>query len=167
MAAKQISLPDRHYVNAAEGWLELGNPEEAKRELAQVAPHLRLHPDVLEMSWRIFARKRDWEGALNIAQAMTRLACERPDGWIYLSFSLHELSRTREALEILLEIVERFPEVSAISYNIACYACQLGLLPEAEKWLHNAFSHGNSLELKLMAADDPDLKPLWPKLAMI
>ena len=167
MAANRLEAPDRHFLDAAEGWLELGLPQEATTELKEISPQLRLHPEVLELSWRIYARGKNWEAALNVAHAMTKVAGDRPDGWIYLSFALHELGRTRDALEILLAVAERFPGISAISYNIACYACQLGLVPEAEKWLKNAFSHGNRLELKLMAADDPDLEPLWHKLAEI
>ena len=46
-------------------------------------------------------------------------------------------------------------------YNLACYECQLGRLAEAKRWLVAAFELGNPRQTKLMALDDPDLRPLW------
>ena len=50
-----FSPPDSHHLEAAKGWLELGNPEEAFEELGLIEPQLRGHPDVLELCWRIYA----------------------------------------------------------------------------------------------------------------
>ena len=46
-------------------------------------------------------------------------------------------------------------------YNLACYECQLGRLTEARRWLEAAYELGGTREMKLMALDDEDLRPLW------
>jgi hypothetical protein len=46
-------------------------------------------------------------------------------------------------------------------YNLACHECRLGRLEEARHWLQKAFEVGDPQRIKLMALDDPDLKPLW------
>jgi hypothetical protein len=37
--------PDEHHLNAAEGWLELGNHLEANEELEKIEAFIRPHPD--------------------------------------------------------------------------------------------------------------------------
>ena len=43
--------PDSMHLEAAQGWLELGNHEEANEELELIDAPLRVHPDVLEGMW--------------------------------------------------------------------------------------------------------------------
>ena len=152
------------HVQAARGWLELGNHLEANAELEKITARRRAHPDVLEVRWEIYAKVKDWEACLEIAGAVIKTAPERASGWIHRSFALHELKRTQEAWDNLFPVAERFPKVPTIPYNLACYAAQLGKLWESQQWLKQAFKIGDSKELKLLALDDPDLKPLWDKI---
>ena len=71
------------------------------------------------------------------------------------------MKRTEEAWNALLPVATSFPSDPTIPYNLACYAAQLGRLPEARDWLAQAFRLGNAKELKLRALEDPDLAPLW------
>ena len=159
----ELEPPDSIHLKAAEGWLGLGNHIEANEELENIAPHFRVHPDVLEIRWQIYAKENKWEACADIARAVTKLAPERPSGWIHLAYSLRRakgggLEAARDALS---SVAGKFPKVSIIPYNLACYACQLGNLKEAWAWLEKAFNIGDSKQLKLMALADPDLEPLW------
>jgi Flp pilus assembly protein TadD len=155
-----IGFPDRHYVDAAEGWLELGDSAEAARELRRLSPAALGHTDVLDLRWRLHAARGQWDSALDVARLVTSVAPERPSGWIHQSYTLHELKRTEEALHLLLPVAEQFPEESIIAYNLACYACQLGDLAGAKIWLERASKGRGKLPLKQMALEDPDLAPL-------
>lgn len=162
---KPLEPPDSIHLKAAEGWLELGNHIEANEELEQIAPLLRAHPDVLEVRWQIYAKEKKWRPCVDIATAITRLAPGRPVGWIHRSYALHELKRTQEAWDNLLQVADRFPNELLIRYNLACYASRLGKLSEAKAWLHKAFEvSGDPARVKLMALDDEDLQPLWRKI---
>ena len=141
--------PDACHLQAACGWLELGNHREADEELEKITPRLRRHPDVLEMRWRIYSQAGKWEACLDLADAWVKLSPRRASGHIYRSFALHKLKRTQEAFELLLPLVTRFPTKLTIPYSLACYAYQLGRLTEAERWL----SHMHTII-------DPNLKQL-------
>ncbi len=64
--------PDSLRLEAAQGWLELGNPVEAQAELAQIAPEFQAHPAVLEVRWEICTKTNKWDLALEIASALIR-----------------------------------------------------------------------------------------------
>ena len=68
------------HLEAAQGWLELGNHEEANEELELIDAPLRSHPDVLEVRWGIYAKVKNWEACLDIGKAMVKLrALENED----------------------------------------------------------------------------------------
>jgi hypothetical protein len=47
-----LEAPDSIHLQAAEGWIVLGNYAEANDELEQIAAANRAHPDVLQLRWR-------------------------------------------------------------------------------------------------------------------
>lgn len=157
---KRLESPDIHHLNAAEGWLGLGNAVEAQVELEKMAPASRNHPDVLRVQYHVHERTKDWERAAETGQVLCQIAQESPFGWIHLAYALHELKRTREAYDVLAPMVDRFPEEYVIRYNLACYSCQLGNLDEARAWLEKAISLAGPETIKQMALKDPDLEKL-------
>ena len=94
---KPLVPPDAYYQKAAQGWLELGNYLEANTELDQITPELRVHPDVLEIRWEIYAKHKHWEACVQIGHAIINGDPYRSTGWIHHSFALHALKRTEEA----------------------------------------------------------------------
>ncbi len=164
---KSLEPPDTHHLRAAEGWLELGNPQEAEAELDNVTFAYRAHPEVLSLRWQISAKARKWETCVDLATAVLATDPKGPDGWIHRSFALHELKRTKEARELLEPAADLFPDNWTIRYNLACYACQLGNLEEAREWLKDAIDLAGSNEVKLMARNDKDLEPLWARIGEI
>jgi hypothetical protein len=67
---KPLEPSDSLHVQAAQGWLELGNHIEADAELDNIDGPLRAHPDVLKERWEIYAAAKKWEAALDIAAAI-------------------------------------------------------------------------------------------------
>ena len=160
----KLEPPDSHHVSASLGWLELGNPREARLELDRLPANLRECPEALFVRWEIEAREKDWPSSLETARALAIAAPHEPDGWIKQSYSLHELKRTREAWDGLIAVEERFPKTSIIPYNLACYACQLGDSAEAMQRLGKAIKLGGKDQIKSMALKDLDLKALWDEI---
>ncbi len=145
----------------------LGQPLEARAELETVAPSYSRHPDFLEVQWRLAAALRDWNDALEIAQSLVLLAPDRSLAWIHQSYTLHELRQTDEAWSLLLPVADRFPEEPTIAYNLACYACQLGMLQDSRHWLRRAARIASRDEILSSALSDPDLEPLRHELNAI
>ena len=164
---KPLTRQTVFHLQAAEGWLELGNHIEANAELDKITPKMQAHPDVLEVRWNIYAKAGRWEACADIAQALCKLVPRYSVGFIHLAYSLHEMKRTKEALNTLLPVAHKFPDEWQIPYNLACYSCQLGELKEAWQWLERAFTISDKVEIKTKALEDRDLEPLWKQIGEI
>jgi predicted Zn-dependent protease len=161
---KALEFYDQRQLEAAQGWIGLGDLVEASEELERITPEMRGHPAVLVIRYEIYSTAKKWEMAAEVAGAISRILPDESFGWIHLAYSLHELKRTKEAWNVLILIADKFPKESTISYNLACYACQLGNLKEGMKWLEKARDLAGKKDIRLMALDDPDLEPLWPNI---
>jgi hypothetical protein len=159
-----LSHIDRFYLEAAEGWLMLGNPLEANEELERIDSENAYHPGVLAMRWQVYAAAQWWEAAYVVSKALTDLAPESPAAWICHANTVRNYKGVMEAWHTLLGIVTKFPKDAVIRYNLACYAAQLCLLEEACGWLIQAFDLEEAVQLKVAAIYDPDLQPLWDKI---
>lgn len=62
---------NRTLLQAAEGWLALGNLLEANEELERISPTLRAHPEVLEIRCRIYEAAEQWEMGLVVASSLS------------------------------------------------------------------------------------------------
>ena len=67
---KALQPPDSHHLQAAQGWVELGNPLEANEELENITPADHAHPAVLEIHWQIYAKAKKWDAALPRREAV-------------------------------------------------------------------------------------------------
>jgi hypothetical protein len=166
-ASESSSLPRSAVlaVDAAEGWLMLGRPDEACGELRTVEGAFYCHPKVVAMWWQVCATARRWEEAWLVAKAYCRVAPGRPEAWICQANALRECVGLKAAKDLLVSMVGRFPKDPVLPYNLACYSCQLGQLRQSCTWLLKAFKIERSPELKLLALLDPDLEPLWDRIA--
>ena len=161
-----LEPPETHYLSAAQGWAELGNPAEARAELAQIAEGHQIHPDVLEVRWLICAQEGRWDEGLQVARSLLRAAPERASGWLHQSYAIRraEDGGVKKALEALLPAMDQFPKEAIIPYNLSCYSCLLDDLDTARLLFKRALAIGNKEEIKLMALADSDLEPLWPEI---
>jgi tetratricopeptide (TPR) repeat protein len=157
---KPLAPPDSMHLEAAEGWLELGNHLEANEELERIQPQLRVHPDVLEVRYEVYSRACKWAACVDIADAIVKMTPDCRFGWIHRSYALHVLRRTVEAYEYLFPVADKFPDCWTVPYNLACYCAQLGRIPEAEMWFQKAVAIEPDTVRKA-GLDDPDLEPLW------
>ena len=159
-----LEAPDSLHLQAADGWIGLGNYPEANEELGQIAAANRAHPDVLQLRWRIYANAEKWDACLDIATVLTTITPERRFGWIHRAHALDKLGRTLEAKDLLLTVVNDFESNSTIPYRLARYCARLGEIDQAKQWLGKALLSADGLEavdrLRKMAMEDPDLEPL-------
>lgn len=158
---KPLEPPGSHHLNAAQGWLGLGDYQSALDELEFIDPVLRSHPDALAVRCDIYLAAMKWPAVVAVASALVQLIPNRPSGWVRRSFALHGLKQTQQAFDLLLPAVEKFPEIPTIPYNLACYCAQLGKLEEARHWLQQSYEIGDATILKVAARHDPDLAPLF------
>jgi len=166
MDVQKLEPPDTHYLDAATGWLGLGCPQEAREELSRISPANQCHPDTLEVRWTLLVREERWDDALKIAELELKLRPEDPAGWLHRAYALRRAPKGGliGAWGVLLLAAEKFPKEPVIAYNLSCYATQLKDLVSARLWLHRSIKVGDKAEIKKMALDDDDLKPLWSEI---
>ncbi len=157
---KTLEYPDRHHVNAANGWLELGNVAEARLEADAISLPGRAHLEAFLVRWKIAARLQNWSEAHRIATIFTKVVPNQVTGWICLSYSLYRLKRPLEAWMQLLPRAADFPRVSAIPYMLACYAHELGNHKLANQFLLRSADLGGPSEIKGCLTAAGDLPPI-------
>jgi hypothetical protein len=160
-----FSREDQFHLQAASGWLGLKNYAEANHELDEIKPENRVHPAVLSLRYDIYAKAEKWDMASVVADALTRMMPDEPNGWICLAYSTRRKSGggIPKAKDILLKAEPKFPKIFLFPYNLACYCSQLSEFDDARTWIKKAMAI-NDKAVKKIAVDDPDLKPLWDNM---
>ena len=159
----QLQHPDTVHLEAAAGWIQLGDYDSANDELEKIRAEWRAHPDVLDLRWLIYSHHKQWDACLDIASAIVKIASGRVWGWVHKAYALRRATGggIEKAKPVLLEAAKLFPDDDIIQYNLACYCAQLGQLNAAQEHLDKSYELGDAKQIKLMALDDDDLKPLW------
>jgi Flp pilus assembly protein TadD len=163
---QRVGPPDSFHLRAAIGWTELGCRNDALSELEAISPENRRHPDVLEVRWAILAGDGQWEAALDVAQKLVLSAPDRASGWLHRAYALRRVPEggIEKAWEALHPAADLFPKEQTVFYNLSCYACQMNRLDDARSWLQRALKAGRKENIKNMALEDEDLKPLWEEI---
>jgi tetratricopeptide (TPR) repeat protein len=138
----------------------------ASGELDAIQGEERLSTEVMAARSDLFLAARKWDAVVAVAKVV---AVQRPGdgkGWIDWAFALHELQRTAEAKDVLLQ-AERFLKdtPAVLHYNLACYHCLLGEMTEAKHRLRQACRL--DADFKKTALDDPDLKAMRDYIATL
>jgi tetratricopeptide (TPR) repeat protein len=133
-----LPISEQFHVEAAKGWVLLGDRNEAHQELSHISRRWRQHPEILEMRWYLLAEEGSWEAALPIARRINEQYPERLFGWLAHAHSLLKSFGDAEgAWNVLLPAADLFagPQVP---YGLACYASLAGRFDEAREWLETA-----------------------------
>ena len=152
-------------IIAAQGYVELELFAEARQELAALPENVFDRTDVIEITVLLLMGERRWEEALAHARQLCAAEPEEPGGFIHAAFCLHEMSRTREAVDVLVRGPASLQGKAVFFYNMGCYHARLGEMDAAVEMLQKAFSKDESL--RRSARRDPDLDALRPRLEMI
>ena len=60
-------------MQAAEGWLELGDWQSANDELEEITPTMRAHRDVLKMRYRIYIKAKKWLMVKEVLHSLSQM----------------------------------------------------------------------------------------------
>jgi predicted Zn-dependent protease len=149
-------------VRIAEGYAELGMLEDALEELSQLDAVQQDRVEVLRMRVDILLRKQEWKDALNLSLRFCDVNPNQPYGYVHAAFCLHELGRTSEAKQTLLDGPAALLDEPVYYYNLACYDTVLGNLEQAKVYLRASFRLDKSF--RELAKTDPDLEQIRDEL---
>lgn len=145
-------------LNAAIGYMNLNMTEDALAELNALTEAERVRTEALAVRTAVLIRRREWDSALQLATALCRAHPDHPSPYLDAAFCLHEMKRTAEAKELLLNGPRSLRATGIFHYNMACYEAQLGNLAAARDYLGQAVCLDE--RYREMALNDPDLLPL-------
>lgn len=147
--------PHDRSILAAQGYLELGMFQDVWRELNTLPADRLSRADVMEIFVLSLMGERRWDDALTLARQLREKQPEEPGGFIHEAYCLHELGRTQEALDLLLDGPPSLQERAVFFYNAGCYHARLGDFTAALVMLEKSFEMDGNL--KKSARRDPDL----------
>jgi Flp pilus assembly protein TadD len=153
-------IPPEKYLSYALGYLQLGLHAAARDELSALPPEFLATPPALAVRLETAMADETWDEVIALAPELIGhdSAQERP--WIAWAYALRERQRVAEAQETLLAGARLIRAPSPlVAYNLACYACLLGELPEARRLLAEVVARDKTW--RDLARDDPDLAPLF------
>ena len=164
-----LSIEDLRRIRSAEGWAELGDTDEATRELSAAGPQFQSDPEVLAARWIIFSHCGKWDAGKKTASALIEIDSNCSQYWIWLAYATRRASPEgiKEAHTILVNAHTRFPSEPMILFNLACYETQMNNLLCAGQWLCKAFDRAKGVSdatyrfFRNLAKEDPDLAPFW------
>ena len=127
-------------LSYANGYRELGMFKESLEELSHLPKTLSDRIKALQMRLAVNFDAKDWPAAECVAKEITLREPNDPGHFVNLAFATRRTKSIQEANAILLNAVDRFPNVSLVHYNLGCYACISGDLETAKDRLVKSIS---------------------------
>lgn len=148
-----------HQLRAAQGFLELGDPDSAWEELESIPAEERAHPIALRLRVYIYHEKKRWAEMAEISRHLTEVEPEQPEHWTNRASAERRHLGIPVAEKTLLHALERFPNEGILYYNLACYSAVDGRTAEAKSLLSKAIEIDP--EFKQLALEDEDMAGIW------
>lgn len=154
---------DLHHLTAATGYVELGMFLDAEMELDAISLEARPLPEVLAVRMEIYSRQQAWARMQGLAERLMRNDPGNSAWVVSYAYATRRAASLEAAKAVLLAAIQQHPEEPIIPYNLACYECQLGNLESGKRYLEVAVRMFPGF--RAAALKDPDLEPLWGRLA--
>ena len=137
-------------------------PTRARAELMDIPePHCRTRI-FRALALRTATHLQEWREAVVLAEGLRNEVPDDVSHWVSLAYATRRVNGIEPARSVLQAAQDKFPAVAVISFNLACYECQLGHLDAARAYLAQAFKLDP--EYRAVATEDEDLIRLWPEL---
>ena len=131
----------------------------------EIAPEDRTRKEVLGARMDLYMAAKKWEMAAAVAGHLIKVEPENAAWWINLAYATRRCQSVEKAEAILLQARELHHDNAMIEFNLACYASVMGHWEEAKARLQRAIELEK--EIRRLALDDEDLKPLWNWIASL
>ena len=146
-------------LHAADGYLTLGLPDEALREIKDIPPPERGAPVVCLAHIRALLHLHRWSAAERLSRHSAVRFPEEEEFTVQRAFALHRMEHGEAAVAVLHAAPDWIRRTGILHYNLACYEARLGNLAAARECIDAAIEM--NAEMKKRARIDPDLAALW------
>jgi Flp pilus assembly protein TadD len=149
----------QRHVIAASGYSELGMFDDAALALEEIESEDKTRKEVLGARVDLYMAAKKWDMAAAVASHLVKVEPEEAGWWINLAYAIRRCESIEKAETILLRGRELHHDNALIEFNLACYASVTGRFEEARDLLRRAIELDE--EIRRLALDDDDLRPLW------
>ena len=147
----------RHVL--ASNYLELGMLDDAALTLEEIAPEDKARSEVLGARVVIYLAAEKWDMAAAVASHLVKVEPENEAWWVNLAYTVRRSEGIEQGEAILLRAQAIHPKVAMIAFNLCLLRERHGPLGS----LQNAIKLDK--DIRGLALDDEDLKPLWDWIA--
>jgi len=135
---------DADHFAVAWSLYELGRYAEAQAALSKIPAKDQNCSDVLELRWRICAKRNQWGDCIDLARSMTLQDPDYASGWVHLAESVEKVAggTVQMAYDILLRAARDIHEPVLLLELVRCSA-RLGNNREAQQWINEARQRGD------------------------
>ena len=137
--------------------------DDAALALEEIKPEDKTRKEVLGLRVDLYMAARKWDMAAAMANHLVKVEPDNSGCWIHLAYATRRCDGIEKAEEILLRARELHQDNAMIEFNLACYASVACRFEEAKTLLKGAIELDT--ELRRLAIDDEDLRPLWDWIA--
>lgn len=162
-----FSPEDKTHLDAADGWIGLGNFLEANAELEEISASMRAAPEVLTLRWKIYSGLESWPLAIEVARTMAERFPDEPTWHMNHAYALRAIDRIEEAVKILRGIEDQFPDCWLLHFRLACYHASLGQSVSVLCHLERAIDVAGKLDIRSLALEEPALQKFWAEIGEI
>ena len=154
-----LSDTDQLHLNTAAGFLQIGEPMDAWRELEMITPLNRAKTEVLTVRLAACRALKMWELAEEVARTLIR---REPQNVMHV-VALAEVMGKREgpaaAAAVYEFAVERFPDFAPLRISLAVELVNAGQIEDAKRVVRMACELDP--DLRLVVLDHPGLNAIW------
>ena len=154
-----LSPTDQLHLNTAAGFLQIGEPMDAWRELEMITPLNRAKTEVLTVRLAACRALKMWELAEEVARTLIR---REPQNVMHV-VALAEVMGKREgpaaAAAVYEFAVERFPDFAPLRISLAVELVNAGQIEDAKRVVRMACELDP--DLRLVVLDHPGLNAIW------
>jgi hypothetical protein len=154
-----LSPLDQLHLNTAAGFLQIGEPMDAWRELEMITPLNRAKTEVLTVRLAACRALKMWELAEEVARTLIR----REPGNVMHVVALAEVMGKREgpaaAAAVYEFAVDRFPDFAPLRVSLAVEFVKAGQIEDAKRVVKMACELDP--DLRLVVLDHPGLREIW------
>lgn len=157
--SRELSFELQRALEAVDGYLSLGMPEEALKELNEAKIHDQFETATLRSRIRVLLHLKRWKDAEALSKRGISLHPEENEFMVQRAFALHQLKRGDEAAGVILSAPPWIRQTGILHYNLACYEAKLGDIALARQCLQAALELNSGFKNNVRT--DPDLRQLW------
>lgn len=127
-------------LRAAEGYLELGMPGEALREIEELPADLQNELPAVLARMEVYQRQKRWADGSELGRAALKRFPEYGSLYLLTSYSVRRHEGLEHARSVLVSGEPFLGSEALFHYNMGCYECQLSDLAGAKARLTTAFT---------------------------